>query len=79
MESTQKNNKVLLELTKEEAIVLLDWLSRFNEDEKSKFFQDQAEERVLWNMEASLEKTISEVFESNYGEILYKAREKVRD
>lgn len=79
MESRQDKDKVLLELTKEEAIVLLDWLSRFNEDEKPELFKDQAEERVLWDVEASIEKVISENFDSNYAEILSKAREKVRD
>lgn len=79
MESIQKNDKVLLELTNEEAVVLLDWLSRFNEGERSDLFQDQAEERVLWDMEASLEQVISETFNDNYTEILSKAREKVRD
>jgi DNA primase len=79
MESKQKENKVVLELTKEESIVLLDWLSRINEGENADLFQDQAEERVLWDMEASIEKVISETFESNYAEILSRAREKVRD
>jgi len=79
MESKQKENKVVLELTKEESIVLLDWLSRMNEGENADLFQDQAEERVLWDMEALIEKAISETFESNYAEILSRAREKVRD
>lgn len=79
MESIQKDDKVLLELTKEEAVVLLDWLSRFNQGERLDLFQDQAEERVLWDMEASLEQVISETFNDNYTELLSKAREKVRD
>lgn len=79
MESRQDKDKILLELTKEEAIVLLDWLSRFNEKEKPELFKDQAEERVLWDMEASIEKVIGETFDSNYAEILSKAREKVRN
>ncbi|MDO6517796.1 hypothetical protein [Zobellia uliginosa] len=79
MESKQNEKKIVVELTKEEAIVLLDWLSRFNERENRDLFQDQAEERVLWDMEASIEKVIGETFDSNYAEILSKAREKVRD
>ncbi len=79
MESKQKENKVVLELTKEESIVLLDWLSRINESENADLFQDQAEERILWDMEASIEKVINETFESSYAEILSRAREKVRD
>lgn len=79
MESRQKKDKVILELTKEEAIVLFDWIYRLNEKEKPELFEDQAEERVLWDIEASIEEVISETFESNYAEILSKAREKVRD
>lgn len=69
----------MLELTNDEAIILLDWLSRFNEKENQDSFKDQAEERVLWDMEASLEKIINETFDVNYVELLSKAREKVRD
>lgn len=79
MESRQEGDKVFLELTKEEAIVLFDWISRLNEEEKPELFRDQAEERVLWDVEASIEKVISETFKSNYAEILSEAREKVRD
>lgn len=79
MESTQKDDKVLIEFAREEAVVLFDWLSRFNKGEKPDSFQDQAEERVLWDMEASLEQVISEIFSSNYAEIVSKARKKVRD
>lgn len=79
MESKQNSDKILLELNKEEALVLFDWLVRFNEGENANLFKDQAEERVLWDMEASLEKVTSETFNANYSEILSKAREKVRD
>ena len=56
MESIQKNNKIRLELSNEEALVLLSWLSRFNETDNTSFFEDQAEERVLWDIEAVIEK-----------------------
>jgi len=79
MESRRDKGKVLLELTKEEAIVLFDWLSRFNQVEKSELFSDQAEKRVLWDMECSIERVISEIFVGDYTEILSKARSKVRD
>ena len=69
----------MLELTNEEAIVLLEWLSRFNKVEKPDLFQDQAEERVLWDIEASLEQIIPELFNNDYAEILSKARDIVRD
>ena len=72
------NEKVHLELSREEALVLFDWLSRFNKAEHHTF-EDQAEQRVLWDMEAMLESTLVEPFESNYGELIAQARTTVRD
>jgi len=79
MNLVEENDKISFILSREEAIVLFDWLSRFNEMGKSEMFHDQSEERVLWDMESLLERTITEAFYSNYSEILSKAREKVRD
>jgi hypothetical protein len=73
------NQKVNIELNKEEAIVLFEFLGRFNEIEDSNRFEDQAEERVLWDIECILEKELSEPFRADYQEILKKARENVRD
>lgn len=78
MEAMQKGDEVILALTKKEAIILLEWLSRFNEKELD-LFQDQAEKKVSWNMEASLEQVISETFDSNYTKILSEAWEKIKD
>jgi hypothetical protein len=79
METIKKNNTVLLQLSDDEALVLLDWLFRFNESGSDAFFEDQAEQRVLWDMEAVLEKVVSPTFDNNYQEILFKARRKIRD
>jgi len=81
MESTKENNKIILELSNEESLVLLNWLFRFNANanENTASFEDQAEERVLWDMEAVLEKIMSETLSSDYAELLSQARQKVRD
>ena len=79
MESKKDEHSIILNLTNEEAIVFFDWLSRFNEADSMKFVDDQAEERVLWDIEASLEKVINESLEEDYVELLSRAREKVRD
>jgi hypothetical protein len=79
MKSEEKIDSIVIELSKEEAIVLLEWLSWFNGKENSTSFQDQSEERVLWDLEVSLEKVVSKTFDANYAKILSKARDKVRD
>ena len=71
------DSRVTLDLTMDEAIVFFDWLSRFNRQTTN--FEDQAEQRVLWDLEAMLESVLSEPFESDYSEILRKARAAVRD
>jgi hypothetical protein len=69
---------VTLTLSRDEAIVLFEWLHRLNAEE-SRRFEDQAEERVLWNLEASLESTLVEPFKPEYDDILAAARSRVRD
>jgi hypothetical protein len=72
-------DKINIELTKEEAIVLFEFLGRFNENDALDKFEDQAEQRVLWDIECILEKELSEPFHADYSEIVKKARERVRD
>jgi hypothetical protein len=73
-----EQRKVTLELSREQALVFFEWLSKFNATEGRRF-KDQAEERVLWDIEAMLESTLVEPFEGRYEELLAKAREAVRD
>ena len=70
--------KVRLELSREEALVFFEWLTRFNKAE-DKTFEDQAEQRVLWDIEGMLESALAEPFEPEYGDLLAQARAKVRD
>jgi len=79
MEAKKEMDGISVLLTKEESLVLLDWLSNFNEKDNSNFFRDQAEERVLFDLEAVLETKVSEVLRLDYKQELLKAREKVRD
>ncbi len=73
------DKKVNIELTKDEAIVLFEFLCRFNENDNLTSFEDQSEHRVLWDLECILEKELSELFRADYKEILKKARDTVRD
>lgn len=71
-------NKIKIELTEQEALVLYDWLVRFNGSQDASFV-DQAEERVLFDLESVLEKILVAPLESNYTSLLAAARSKVRD
>lgn len=73
-----EKSKVNLQLSREEALVFFEWVSRFNKAADSKF-EDQAEQRVLWDVEGMLESTLEEPFAPNYDDLLAQARAKVRD
>lgn len=68
-----------VELSNDEAIVLLEWLINFNQEEHNELFNDQSEKRALWNLEALLEKNVPEILDPDYLDILAKARDKLRD
>ena len=72
------NEKVILELSNDEALILFEWIKRFNEQDNQEF-EDQAEERVLWNLEALLEKSLTTPFDRDYKALLNEARGRVRD
>ncbi|GAB2570322.1 hypothetical protein [Kribbella endophytica] len=72
------NERVQIELTGDEALVLFEWVSRFNKREDVEY-EDQAEQRVLWDVEATLEAALVEPFSSEYVQLLTAARARVRD
>lgn len=69
--------EINLRLTKEEAIVLFEMLSRFGENDKLEI-EDQSEQQVLWNLCASLESMLDEPFDKGYVTILENARAMLR-
>lgn len=69
---------VTLTLTRDQAVVLFEWLARCNEEEGFGI-EDPAEQRVLWDLEASLESTLVEPFKPEYEQLLAAARARVRD
>ncbi len=72
-------SNINIELSKDEAIVLFEFLGRVNEKERIELFEDQSEQRVLWDIECILETLLVEPFRLDYDEIVKKARQKVRD
>jgi hypothetical protein len=70
---------VSINLSNDEAIVLLEWLTKFNQQEHSSSFEDPAEKRVLFDLETNIENQVSDTFKKDYNNILSKARERIRD
>jgi hypothetical protein len=73
-----QSKSVKIELTSDAALVLYDWLTRLNQREETDFV-DQAEERVLFDLEAMLEKVLVAPLHSDYAALLAQARSHVRD
>jgi hypothetical protein len=74
------SEKVSIELTKEEAIILFEYLARTSDNSfLEKTFEDKSEQRVLWNLEAILESILAEPLMSDYEEIVRRARKNIMD
>jgi hypothetical protein len=65
-------------LSSDEALVLFEWVARFNASGDAKF-EDQAEQRALWNLEAMLESVLTEPLKPEYAKLLDAARARLRD
>ena len=74
-----ENNDISIKFSKDEALVLFEFFSRFNTEEHKDIFQDQAEEKTLWIIEGQLEKILVEPFMPNYQDIIQEARNRIRD
>lgn len=74
-----KEQIINLEITKDESLVLFDFLSRFNQSEHKEIFEDQAEQKTLWILEGQLEKQLVEIFNPDYKDIISNARKRIRD
>ncbi|NEN22298.1 hypothetical protein G3O08_02115 [Cryomorpha ignava] len=73
------DKKVIIALTQDEAVVLYDYLTRFNSQDNNVPFDDQAEQRVLWDIESMLEKEMVASLKTNYQDIVKQARDNIRD
>lgn len=78
MESKKLNQKIIINLTNEEALVLLHWLSKFNNEDNYNF-KDKSEKRVLWDLESVLENSTDGILSDNYIYLLESARKKINN
>jgi hypothetical protein len=65
---------VSIELSGDEALVLFEWLAGL---ETAKIAIGEAEQRVLWRIEGTLEKALVEPFGKGYAELVEQARRRV--
>jgi hypothetical protein len=73
---------VVVTFRHDEVLVLSEMLVRWNRDwidRRPEFFDDQAEQRGLWDLCASLEPMIDEAFAPTYSEAVARARAAIRD
>ena len=73
-----KSDDISLTLTRDEALVLFEFFSRFSDKDELSII-DQAEERALWNLTCVFEKVLAEPFGADYEEVIQQARERLRD
>ena len=71
------DEEISLRLSKSEALVLFEFVSRFS-DAQMLSIEDQAEKRVLWDIGCLLEKQLVDPLTPDYAAALAKAREVVR-
>jgi hypothetical protein len=76
--SASSSGEVVLRLTKEEALVFYEFVARFSDNAKLSI-EDQAEERVLWDICCMFESQLVAPLSTQYASALASARQKVRD
>ena len=72
--------KVTLTLSRDESLIFHNWLVNFIARTRGgENFEDQAEQRVLWDIEVMLEDKLDELLRTEYRELLEAAWARVRD
>ncbi len=82
MDAKRERKAVVFRLSHDEAVVLDALLHRWEREglDETMCFEDQAEQRVLWDLTASLEPVVGgHLFSPDYDEVLRKSRAVVRD
>ena len=67
---------VTLSLSKNQAIVLFEWLTNLD-DKDDPNYSHPSEERVVWELQSQLEKILTEPFDAEYPALLSAARTEV--
>ena len=71
------DKSIQFELSRNEALVFFEWLSRFTAKDRLEHYEHGSEEQLLFDFEVSLEKLLIEPFRENYSQVVKIAQEKV--
>ena len=74
MEITKKSNDYIIKLNNYEVLVFFDWLVKFVENNE---INDEAEQKILYDLECLLESTLEEPFMENYKNLIYIAKKSI--
>jgi len=73
--SFEKEGKIVVELTKSEALVLYNFLYTATEHIT---FEHYSEKKILWQLQGNIETKLGELFQSNFLDSLEEARKEVQ-
>ena len=73
----QSQQRVQLDLSADEALVLFEFASRFTDSDQLTI-ADRSEAQALWNLCGRLERQLTEPFSQQYCELLTQARARLR-
>jgi hypothetical protein len=68
---------VIIELSRDEALVLFEWLHRSEREGRVSPPQHDGDQLALWNLSALLERELVEPFKQNYAQLVEEARERL--
>jgi hypothetical protein len=78
-DGTVSTEQISVSLSRDQALVLYEWLARTNAADRPAAFEDQAEQRALWDLAAALESMLVEPLRADYWELVNAARSRLRD
>lgn len=78
MEAHETAGRVTVELTRDEALVLFEWLAR-SDKAGSLPTDDSSEQTLFWDLEAVLERLLVEPLKADYRELVAAARSRLRN
>jgi hypothetical protein len=67
---------ITITLTRDEALVLVDWLGKIDGIQE---LLNTPEEKALWRLEGYLETQLVELFDPNYGKLVDAARQRLTE